>query len=331
MAPSVVRAVQWLLLAPAIGGMRTDQTEMGKSLHAASGNDAAKKLNSATRGGATQTDKATKSVKELVSTLECDFPDELKNDYTMNFKAGQGMSGCAYIATRKSSGTKVVIKIPRYTKNAGNNFKYECVNQMQAVHKAACKAGPEHLALVEQYLPTCLEFGEDPAYLVMQAANTDTLKHVKKLKLTKEEAKEAFAQIVASFYAMHSIGFAHNDAHAGNIMCSREGNKIRVSLIDFGRTKAMDWAEFKNNRHCDAFEVVKHLQKLSHCKKNFNECLKRNWSVDDEFLTALEAVTAGCDAKKKDQHIRDIYGTSFVQNHLPPKQVHYHLPGSCER
>jgi len=325
MAPSVVRSLPWLLFAQVVGSMRT-----GGDLHAASTNNAAKRVDSATHEDVTQKDNATKLVKELVNTQECEFPQTLEKDYTMEFKAGQGMRGCAYIATKKSSNTRVVIKVPRYTKDAAANFKFECASRMQWLHKAACKAGQTQLSLVEQYLPTCLEFGANPVYLVMQAANTDQLKNVKKLKLTKEEAKSAFAQIVASLYAMHSIGYTHNDAHGGNIMCSRENSQIRVSLIDFGRTKTMENAELKSNKHCDAYEVVAHLKKLSHCGKDLHDCLQQNWSVDHAFLTALQAVEGGCDKTKKDQHIKDIYMTSFVQDHLPPKHVWYHLPGNCE-
>jgi serine/threonine protein kinase len=45
---------------------------------------------------------------------------------------------------------------------------------------------------------------------------------------------EYLKQGVGILKKLHSLGFAHNDAHGGNIMVDTTGGHIKVSLIDFG-------------------------------------------------------------------------------------------------
>jgi len=311
-----------LTLASHASGMRTDA-----SAHAWGEQEA---------GGEMLDAALDASLEEVVGKKDCKVPAAVEKRYKGLELLGAGMRGCAYLAW--DGPQKVVVKIAKYD-NALTNWRYECVDQMQKLHVDACKKGEDQLALAEQYLPACLEVGgtKDEPYLVMQAASAGTLKDVKKLKLSKDEEKSVFAQVVAALYAMHGIGYTHNDAHNKNIMVGREHGEVRVSLIDFGRTKSVEKSEIKNNFHRDANSLLKHAGSLSHCKGGSKQpeklvgCLQEKWGVDEGFAAALRKVVEGCRQATREQHIGDLYRTAFVQENLPPAQRHYHLPGSCDK
>jgi len=337
-----------LLMAPAIAGRRvvvgfTDQgvSTMGDGDEDAAGiAEGAIEWTRAYDRGMEGTDARGTLRQRLIKKYRkdaCKVPSAIEERYGSVEFLGRGADGCAYLA-RGKDGTDVVIKAAIAQGNAKKTFRHECIGQMQHLHKLACERGADHLQLVEQYLPTCLDVGTSNgrAYLVTQAAGKVPLADVKKLLLSKEEAQSAFAQLVAALYAVHGLGFTHNDFHDRNIMVSREAGAVLVSVVDLGKVRPKAGSDIKNNLHRDSRALLKHLAKLAQCKgashslDRLDDCLVEKWELDEGSVTALRAVVDGCMQGAREQHIAELYRTAFVQKHLPPAARRFHLPGNCE-
>eukprot|EP00420_Gonyaulax_spinifera_P028364 CAMPEP_0197906162 /NCGR_PEP_ID=MMETSP1439-20131203/62027_1 /TAXON_ID=66791 /ORGANISM="Gonyaulax spinifera, Strain CCMP409" /LENGTH=341 /DNA_ID=CAMNT_0043527495 /DNA_START=60 /DNA_END=1085 /DNA_ORIENTATION=+ len=332
-----------LLLAQAAAGMRTDiamfsltSSQTADTENVQNDAEGAASVAGGTEAGVGGLSTVRERFLKKARQEECKLPDAMLQRYRSPSFLGRGTRGCAYLVQDEDSNNLVVKVAAHKSKNVQKDWRYECTDQMQNVHKLACQKGAEHLQLVEQYLPTCLEVGtaDDRAYLVMQAAGNKHLADLRELHLSVEEAQSVFAQLVAALHAMHCIGFSHNDFHDKNIMVSK--GTLHIAVVDFGRMKAKARSETRNNLHRDSRALLKHLAGLAQCEGSsksmdrLDDCLVEKWEVDEGFVMALRAVVDGCRQATKDQHINELYNTAFVQKHLPPLKKHYHLPGNCE-
>jgi len=266
--------------------------------------------------------------------MNCQWPAELKAKYTDQYEVGKGATACVYLA-KDTEGKPVAVKLSK-SANKLESWKKEC-RKMQNVHLNACKIGPEALGLMETYIPTCLEVGgtSNEPYYVMHAAGTQRIGKTAK-KLSQEDQVKVFSQLVAALYALHSQGWGHNDLHGGNVVL--DGS--RLSLIDFGSLRPLDTSKTRNSKR-DGNRLWEHAAAVGHCGKDsqwdrhaqnndlqkratkLKECLKKGWSVDDNFITALDKVLQADISSEKNQHLTELFQTKFVQDHLPAVDNHF--------
>jgi len=296
--------------------------------------------------------KEPKEPKEKKEKKECKWPAELEGRYTGQFKAGEGVTACVFLA-KDAQGQTVAVKL---SKSSGKLSKWtkEC-SMMQVLHLEACKAGGQMLNLMETYIPTCLEVGglKKRAYYVMQAAGTERIRHIDKSKMSHADRISVFTQLIAAVYALHGSGWSHNDLHGGNAVL----DGARLALIDFGHLRALAKAVQTGKPTGKAFgpsrdgsRLWQHTAKIAKCGKAaswdgkaakdkqqkmaeaLKACLKRSWDADEAFLTTLGKVLQADIESEADQHVKELYETGFVQKHLPATDDHFKWldAGTCQ-
>jgi len=227
----------------------------------------------------------------------------------------------------------------------------EC-GEMRWLRYQACKAGESALKLHEMYIPSCDDMGtkKNVQYLVMPYAGPTAIEKLMKNPI-KDVAtqKTLFAQLVASLYAMHSVGAQHNDLNGGNVIIDGD----RLALIDFGLVKKIHCKSpvCLRGQNRDGNAVFRWAAILATCKKSarYNyrawwfkadhiqqkraqskclRCLREKWGVDDKFAAALQVVF-DANLKESPEHgILGLFDTDFVQEHLPKMDSRYKLPGT---
>lgn len=327
-------------LAPAEDALRLEDTDVATGLlgeTAATEHAAASGMEALVASLLEREDAEASSAGEHL--LNCQWPQELKGRYTDQYQVGTGATACVYLA-KDQHGKMVAVKL---AKSGGKLKKWtsEC-SAMQRLHLDACKAKTDGqaLKLMETYIPTCLEVGgtkNDP-YYVMQAAGTQRIGHVGSSKLSSADRISVFAQLVAAVYALHSSGkgWSHNDLHGGNAVL----DGARVALIDFGSLRTLGDAKQAGSKR-DGNRLWEHTATIFKCgpdatwdrkaakdkqrtmAKKLKECLKQSWGADGAFLAALDTVLEADIESEADQHIKELYETSFVQKHLPATDDHF--------
>jgi len=223
---------------------------------------------------------------------------------------------------------------------------------MQTLHTAACAAGKEQLKEMENYVPTCLEVGgtDENPFLVMHATGTIEMRSYKTVAKTEEDNLSLFGHLVAAIYSLHNVGWTHNDLHFNNIMLEDMGEDnphIHLALIDFGN---INWT---TGRKRDAFSIWRASGNLADCpgaaplaafkqameKTQLLNCLKgkKTWKdkgADEDFFKIFELLiddTIKTPSGVKNQHVKELYATSFIQGLLPPLKQHYKFldPDTC--
>jgi len=212
-----------------------------------------------------------------------------------------------------------------------SGWQKECAD-MQRLRKRACALGSDMLSLHEQYVPTCIEVGQDgkQAFYVMHAAGIDQVKSYTGMRAlkTKEEKKKMFVALWVSVYALHGVGYTHNDLHGGNIVVDQDQN---VALIDFGELKGHHAGKgYKHdiNSVWQWTSVVLSCKKsewgmqpkpqLRVTKKNYLNCIKEEIGGDDEFLKVMDSALEAAMVNDKNQHLTEIFQTKFIQSNLAP-------------
>jgi len=279
-------------------------------------------------------DAEVKSDDENVLRSKCVWPAELKSRYTGEHEVGQGATACVYLAT-DAEGKTVAVKLAK-SANKLQKWRKEC-QSMQKLHLSACASGPTSLSLMETYVPTCLEVGgtlKDP-YYVMHAAGSQRIAAAAKAQegkgaLSTADQLKVFSQLVAALYALHSSGWGHNDLHGGNVVL--EGSKL--SLIDFGSVRTYSSSKTQGSKR-DGNRLWEHTAKLAKCgtaslwerkatdnvlqqhANNLKQCLRKKWSVDDAFISALDGVLQADIKGEQNQRMTELFQNQFVQDHLP--------------
>lgn len=279
-------------------------------------------------------DVEMKSDDEKLFGSGCRWPAALHSRYTGEHEVGKGATACVYLAT-DMEGKTVAVKLAK-SANKLEKWREECQN-MQKLHLSACASGPNALSLMETYVPTCLEVGgtQNDPYYVMHAAGSQRISKAAKAKegkgaLSTADQIKIFSQFVAALYALHSVGWGHNDLHGGNVVL--QGS--RLSLIDFGSLRTYSSSKTQGSKR-DGNRLWEHTAKLAKCGKaslwqkkasndvlqqhadNLKQCLRNKWSVDEAFISDLDIVLQADIGGEQNQHMTELFRNKFVQDHLP--------------
>jgi len=302
-------------------------------------------------------------VTAVLDTQDCDlskYPglySRFKNLKT----AGSGANGCVLLANDKQrGGIQVAVKVVKRasTKAKFNDWQDECKRSRRLVEKA-CTAGEAAHALVERYLPVCLEVGGtfDAPFLVMHAAGGKGLGDSAK-GLAEAARPGVFAQMVEAVGLLHGLGASHNDLHNQNVIVLDGKPGTYLAVIDFGEVRKLS-AGHRGGYKQDANLLARWAAKLAGCPKEaeypFNsewisvdkkdqrkrallECLQTKWGSEGEAIDAfLEALGKVIDSAYAFQHdkklemtatmVPELLQTQFIQSLLPaPEQF---FPSPC--
>ncbi len=151
-------------------------------------------------------------------------------NYTIKQKLGEGGMATVYLAEHNILKQPVAIKILKeeyvFNENIRKRFLSEAKNMFKMTHPNIIKVTD----LIDQ---------EDGVAFVMEYIEGETLKeHLeRKGKLTDEEIKKLFVQMLEAVSYVHEQNFVHRDIKPSNFMISPKGV---VKLLDFGIAKNTD-------------------------------------------------------------------------------------------
>lgn len=257
-----------------------------------------------------------------VEQPSCDFPSNLKGDYSNPRVAGSGATACVFLAENTADQT-VAIKVQKGDSSMSRAaWEKEC-ETLQQMRRRACSMGEEVHELAETFIPTCLNSGSN--FYVMSAAGTTGIE--KKVRLPLDVQLTLFAQMIGAMYALHATGFTHNDLHGNNIVMDDDNN---LAIIDFGELQPH---HAETGLKHDMNAVWKWTAQLAVCpsaaypgnrgfgfaaqnaaKLEFLKCLKNNWEVDPESLETISEVLKNAIYKNKNQMLKEFWETEFVQS-----------------
>jgi serine/threonine-protein kinase len=151
-------------------------------------------------------------------------------NYTIKQKLGEGGMATVYLAEHNILKQPVAIKILKeeyvFNENIRKRFLSEAKNMFKMTHPNIIKVTD----LIDQ---------EDGVAFVMEYIEGETLKEYleRKGKLTDEEIKKLFVQMLEAVSYVHEQNFVHRDIKPSNFMISPKGV---VKLLDFGIAKNTD-------------------------------------------------------------------------------------------
>lgn len=277
----------------------------------------------------------------------CHWTGDLQSRYHNEVMVGAGATACVFIAEDRRDGMRVAIKVAKHN-GRQNEWRVDC-EEMQQIRLAACYKGREFLQLSEQYLPTCVSTGTtDPAWYVMHAAGTVGIGRSERsgdrgLQLSLEEKKVVYAQFVASVYALHSIGFAHNDLHGNNVVL----NGLELAMIDYSDVSPIQTAWTGAGLKRDGNAVWRWGAALAGChdktlaylrtpgaakaekEAELLSCVRSSFGADESFMRAFQDVMVACREENVDQKVIELFATRFIQQHLPPHKTVYPWEGTA--
>jgi len=287
------------------------------------------------------------SIEKHESSNLCHWTPELQSRFHNERNVGAGATACVYIAERRLDGLRVAIKVAKHSGKL-HEWQVAC-EEMQQIRLASCYAGQEFLHLAEQYMPTCIEVGKsDPAYYVMHAAGTVGIGRSERsgdkgLDLSPDQKKSVYAQFVAGIYALHSVGFAHNDLHGKNVVLDGE----ELAVIDYSDATPLESAWLGAGLKRDGNSIWRFGGALAGCKHQVMdylhaygdakkaekeatllECVKHGFGADSQFMTAFQDVMLACREENVDQKVIQLFQTTWIHQHLPRSAVIYPWEGS---
>jgi serine/threonine protein kinase len=151
-------------------------------------------------------------------------------NYTIKSELGQGGMATVYLAEHKTLGLPVAVKILAkefaHNENIRKRFLAEAKNMFKMSHPNIIK------------VTDLIEEGDTVAF-VMEYIEGDTLKDYleRKGKLSNDDIKAIFTQILAAVGYVHEQGLIHRDIKPSNFMINPKG---QVKLLDFGIAKNTD-------------------------------------------------------------------------------------------
>lgn len=259
-------------------------------------------------------------------TGDCPFPTALKGRFTGEIMVGTGATACVFIA-QDQSGHPVAVKVAKQA-SFMSMWQGEC-GQMQQIRLKSCWAGEDKHRLVQQYLPTCIELGQDGQYpwYVMHAAGRTGVEDAGLLSLSVDDAKMVFAQMVAGIYALHGLDYSHNDLHGKNIVL--DGTQLAV--IDFGEIRPLAQAQRGPGLKRDANAIWTFGALLAGCqcrgpntapceadeKDATLSCIQEKWNPDSDSMMALTQLMEASVTNDQEQHVEGVFNSNLVQNNLP--------------
>ena len=151
-------------------------------------------------------------------------------NYKIKSELGQGGMATVYLAEHKTLGLPVAVKLLAkelaHNENIRKRFLAEAKNMFKMSHPNIIK------------VTDLIEEGDTVAF-VMEYIEGDTLKDYleRKGKLSNEDIKAIFTQILTAVAYVHEQGLIHRDIKPSNFMISPKG---QVKLLDFGIAKNTD-------------------------------------------------------------------------------------------
>jgi serine/threonine protein kinase len=152
------------------------------------------------------------------------------SNYTIKSELGQGGMASVYLAEHITLGLPVALKILAkefaHNENIRKRFLAEARNMFKMSHPNIIK------------VTDLIEEGDTVAF-VMEYVDGETLKEYleRKGKLSDEEIKTIFSQMLDAVGYVHKQGLIHRDIKPSNFMISPKG---QVKLLDFGIAKNTD-------------------------------------------------------------------------------------------
>mmetsp|Transcript_50178 Transcript_50178/g.79479 ORF Transcript_50178/g.79479 Transcript_50178/m.79479 type:complete len:559 (-) Transcript_50178:46-1722(-) len=280
--------------------------------------------------------------------------DNFKARFTDVSFAGAGASACVWFAKDVENGNvAVAVKV---SKEQGFSklldWKAEC-GAMHMLRLDACANSLQLLEISEAFHTNCLGVSSavDYPFMVQHAAPRTPVDQLgiygipdeAKITLSPDMQKFVFAQFVAAVYGLHAIGKAHNDLHGKNIVVS-DSSPWHLALIDFGDVTPLAEAKSPNYKR-DGYAIWLWTAHLANCeedatieinespdnmrlkKDKFLSCLESKWGAGEEqFKNAFSAIidadiSTNAGTWVEDQHVKDLYETSFVQKILEDREA----------
>ena len=155
-----------------------------------------------------------------------DFKTGNIEDYQLGRQLGQGAYAVVKAAVHKPSNRKVAIKTYEKSKLVDASRKKSVQREIKILHRL------DHPNIVKLH-----EVVDTPKHLhlvlecIVGCSLNDMIKSKADNKLTEQEAKKVYTQLLEALKYCHELNVAHRDLKLDNILIDREKN---VKLIDFG-------------------------------------------------------------------------------------------------
>jgi serine/threonine protein kinase/formylglycine-generating enzyme required for sulfatase activity len=178
------------------------------------------------------------SESSQVHTLPSGLADH--QDYEMIRELGRGGMGVVYLVENKLMGRKEVLKV------VGSHLLNRPGVQDRFLREIRSAAKLHHTNIVTAY--TALRFGESLA-LSMEYVNGFDLSELVKAKgpLPVRQACNFIQQAAQGLQHALAHGMVHRDIKPSNLMCTSEGNRAVVKVLDFGLAKVTSEGQRDSN------------------------------------------------------------------------------------
>lgn len=186
---------------------------------------------------------ATKKDKAFVymdvdSQDDTQFPEELRNRYTVSRVLGRGACGEVRLAFEKKTCRKFAIKvISKRTFSMGSKAQEKVSSQvMNEVNVLKALKHP-CIIKVEDVIDTA-----ETLFIVLELVEGGELfdRVVSLGQLDESTAKLMFYQLVVAIKYLHEKGITHRDLKPENVLLSTDDNETLIKVTDFGLSKFVD-------------------------------------------------------------------------------------------
>ena len=155
--------------------------------------------------------------------------DDLLEHYNLHQKLGSGAYGVVYLATQKSSGQHVAIKIIRHLDNP-----LVCRRTLREVRYLQGLKHENIISLLDVARPDNIDsFSE--ACLIQEYMPQNLTQVIDKFELTELQISYLTHQIFSGLQAIHSVGIIHRDLKPDNLLV---GPSCELKICDFGLARA---------------------------------------------------------------------------------------------
>ncbi|KAF7905597.1 uncharacterized protein EAF01_006118 [Botrytis porri] len=156
--------------------------------------------------------------------------------YLLLEKLGSGHYATVYLCVEKATGQRFAVKV--FTRKPGIGEKQRIEGLQQEIAILMGVSHPNILCLKDTF--------DEPGatYLVLELAAEGELFNwiVKKGKLTEQDTRKVFVQLLEGLKYLHERGIVHRDIKPENILMTDED--LHVKLADFGLSKIIGEASF---------------------------------------------------------------------------------------
>ncbi|MBQ9816729.1 MAG: serine/threonine protein kinase [Proteobacteria bacterium] len=167
-----------------------------------------------------------------MSNDEIQTPERLKDDYTFIRLLGEGTSGKTWLAKRNSDEQLVAVKVMKFS--LAENFKsYELFCREAQVMKSINIPG------VPKFFECQAGDASSLSYIIQEYIEYPSLQAIisergKLNEATVLKILENLAEIIYQLQTNYAPPVIHRDIKPSNVLCDLDGDKPKVTLIDFG-------------------------------------------------------------------------------------------------